>query len=73
METMFHGMLEGGSSILQAKGNYSIGECAPWGCECSCVMILFPDLNLVISGKVIHEGKELMSSACIDNLIDKGC
>ena len=36
-------------------------------------MILFPDLNLVISGKVIHEGKDLMYSACIDNLIDEGC
>ena len=72
-EAVCHVMLEGGSSILHTKGNYSIGECAPRGCECSLVMILFLDLNLVISGKFIHEGKDLMSGACIDDLIDEGC
>ena len=66
-------MLEGGSSFLQTKGNYSIGECAPRGCECSIVTILFPDLNLIISRKAVHEGKDLMSGACIDDLIDEGC
>ena len=50
-----------------------IGEYAPRGCECNLVMILFPDLNLVISKKSIHEGKDLMSSACFDDLIDEGC
>ena len=73
METICHGALEGGSIILQDKGHDSICECAPWGCECSLVTIFFLDLNFVISGKVIHEGKDLMSGACIDNLIDEGC
>ena len=36
-------------------------------------MIFFLDLDLVISGKIVHEGKDLMSSACIGNLIDEGC
>ena len=36
-------------------------------------MIFFLDLDLVISRKSIHEGKGLMSGACIDNLIDEGC
>ena len=36
-------------------------------------MTFFPDLDLVISGKSIHEGKGFMSGACIDNLIDEGC
>ena len=72
-ETVCHSTLEGGSSVLQAKGHDSVRECAPWGCECSLVMILFLDLNLVISGKSIHEGKDLMSGTCIDNLIDEGC
>ena len=36
-------------------------------------MIFFSDLDLVISEKSIHEGKGLMSSACIDDLIDEGC
>ena len=70
METISHGMLEGGSSVLQTKGNYSIGECDPWGCECSLVTIFFPYIDLVISKKSIHEGKYLMLGACIDNLID---
>ena len=65
--------LEGGSSIFQAKGHDSISECAPRGCECSLVMIFFPDLDLVISRKPVHEGKDLMSGACIDNMIDEGC
>ena len=73
METVCHGMLEGGSSILQTKGHYSIGECAPLGCECSLVTIFFPDLDLVISKKSVHEGKGLMFGACIDNVIDEGC
>ena len=73
VEAVCHGVLEGGSSVFQAKGHDLICECAPRGCECSLVMIFFPDLNLVISEKVVHEGKDLMSSACIDNLIDEGC
>ena len=72
-ETVCHGTLEGWSNILHTKGNYSIGECAPRGCECSLVMILFPNLDLVISRKAIHEGKDLMSGARINDLIDEAC
>ena len=72
-EAVCHGTLEGGSSVLQTKGHYSIGKCAPRGCECSLVTILFSDLDLVISEKSVHEGKDLMSETCIDNLIDEGC
>ena len=73
METICHGALEGGSSVFQAKGHDSICEYSPWGCECSLVTILLLDLNFVISKKSINEGKDLMSDACIDNLIDEGC
>ena len=73
VETVCHVMLEGGPNVLQNKGNYLIGECAPRGCECSLVTVFFSDLDLVISGKTVHEGKDLMSGACIDNLIDEGC
>ena len=73
VEIVCHGTLEGGSSILQTKGHYSIGKCAPRGCECSLIMILFLDLNMVISRKSVHEGKYLMSGACIDDLIDEEC
>ena len=36
-------------------------------------MIFFPNLNLVVSRKSIHEGKYFMSGACIDDLIDDVC
>ena len=52
---------------------FSICECALRGCECSLVMIFFLDLNLVISGKVVHEGKDFMPGACINDLIDEEC
>ena len=70
---MCHGTIEGGSKVLQTKGNYSIRECSLWGNECSLVMIFFLDLNLVISRKSSHEGKDLMPGACIDDLINEGC
>ena len=48
-------------------------KCCPWGCECHLIMVFFLDLDLVIAGKTIHEGKGLMSSARIDNLINEEC
>ena len=73
MEVVCHGTMEGGSRIFEAKGHDSVCECAPWGCECCLIMVLFLDLELVISIKTVHEGKGLMSDACIDDLIDEGC
>ena len=73
MEAVFHGVLEGGSSIFEAKGHDSVGECAPWGCECRFATVFFPDLYLVVSRKTVHEGKGFMSSACINNLINERC
>ena len=72
-EAMCHGMLEGGSSIFEAKGHEWIRKCAPWGCECRLITVFFLDLDLVIFKKTIHEGKGLMSGTCIDDLIDEGC
>ena len=72
VETICHDVLEGGSSVLQAKGHDSIRKCAPRGCECRLITVLFSDLDLVIARKSILEGKGLMFSACIDDLIDEG-
>ena len=72
-EVVCHGVLESGSSVFQAKGHDSVCEGAPWGCECHLVMVFFPDLDLVISRKTVHEGKCFMSGECIDDLIDEGC
>ena len=73
METICHGALEGGSSVFLAKGHDLVCECPPWGFECHIVTVFFPDLDLVISGKTIHEGKGFMSSACINDLVDERC
>ena len=70
-EAVWYGALEGGSIIFEAKGNDSVGECAPWGCECCFVTVLFPDLDLVVYEKTIHEGEGLMSGTCIDDLVDE--
>ena len=66
-------MLEGGSNIFEAKGHDSVCECAPWGCECHFVMVFFLDLDLVVSEKTVHKSEGLMSSACIDDLVDERC
>ena len=73
METICHGVLEGGSSIFEAKGHDSVGESVPRGCECHFVMVFFSDLDLVVSGKTLHEGEGLMSDACIDDLVYEQC
>ena len=36
-------------------------------------MVFFPDLDLVVSRKSIHERKRFMSGACIDDLVDERC
>ena len=71
--TLRHGALEGGSIIFEAKGNNSVGECAPWSCECHLVTVFFLDLDLVVSGKTINEGEGFMSGTCIDDLVDERC
>ena len=58
---------------FQDKGHDLIRKCAPWGCECHLIMVFFLDLDLVISRKTVHEGKVLMSSARIDDLVDERC
>ena len=73
MEIICHGTLEGGSSIFEAKEHESVGECAPWSCEFHFAMVFFPDLDLVVSRKTIHEGEGLKSGACIDDLVDERC
>ena len=70
-EAVHHGVLEGGSSIFESKGYDSVGKCAPWGCECHFVMVFFPDLDLVVARKSIHEGEGLMSDACINDMVDE--
>ena len=71
METICHGVLEGGSNIFEAKGHGSIRKCAPWGCELHIIMVFFPDLDLVVAEKTVHEREGFMSDACIDDLVNE--
>ena len=73
MKRVCHGALEGGSNVFQAKGHDAIRECAPWGCEFHLVTVFFPDLDLVVSGKTVHEGEALMFGACVDDLVNEQC
>ena len=36
-------------------------------------MVFFLDLDLVVSGKTVHERKGFMFGACIDDLVDERC
>lgn len=66
-------MLESGSSILKAKRNNVICECA-LRCSKGCyVLILLSDLNLVVALKTIHEGYDFMADRIIDNFVNKWC
>jgi hypothetical protein len=44
-----HGPLESGSSILETKRHFSIGECTSRTNECRFVLVLGFDLDLVIA------------------------
>ena len=71
MEAEHHGPLKRGSIIFKSKGHNSIRKHAPGGCESSLVLVLFPDLNLVITEKTIHERKDFVVSTGINDLVNE--
>ena len=73
VEAEIHNTLKSGSNILEVEWHDLIHKHTRGVCEGILVLVFFPDMNLVISKKAVHEGKDLMSSAFIDNLIDEGC
>ena len=50
-----HGPLESGSSVLEAKRHFSIGESTPQTNECRFVLVLRFDLDLVVARETVHE------------------
>ena len=71
MEAEFHGSLKSGSTIFKSKWHNSICKRAPRVCESSLVLVLFPNLNLVITKKNIHERKDFMVGTRINDLVNK--
>ena len=51
LEAKRNGLLKSGSNIFKAKWHNPIWKCSLGGCESSLVLLLFSDLNLVITEK----------------------
>ena len=60
-----------GSNIFKAKWHNTICKRAPGGCERSLVLVFFPDLNLVLTGKTIHERKDFMSGIGVNDMVNE--
>ena len=71
MKDVCHGSLKSCAGIFEAEGHDTVCKRTPGGYECGFVLIGWVNLNLVIARESIHEGKSLVASTVIDNLIDK--
>ena len=71
MKAIGHGPLECGTSIFEAKRHDVIGKGAPWGSKGSFVLVFLSDLDLIVSGKTVHEREDFMPRTCIDELVNK--
>ena len=71
MEAERHGQLKCGSNIFKAKWHNMICKCALGGFESRLVLVLFQDLNLVITRKTIHEIKYFMVDTEINDLVNE--
>ena len=71
MEVEHHGPLKSGSNIFKDKWNNLIRKFSPGSCESSLVLVLFLDLNLVITRKTIHERKDFVVGTCINDLVSE--
>ena len=71
MEVVRHGPLKSGSNLFKAEWHDLIRKCAPRGDEGSLVLVFFPDLNLVVPRKTIHERKYFMSGTSVNDLVNE--
>ena len=72
MKNVCHGPLECGAGILEVEWHDTIRKGAPGGCECSFVLIVGVNLDLVVTRETVHEGQSLLTYAIIDYLVDEG-
>ena len=71
MKAIGHGPLKCGARIFKAERHDAIGKCAPWGSKSSFVLVFLADLDLIVSGKTVHEREDFMPCTCINELVYK--
>jgi hypothetical protein len=71
VERKIHGPLKSSSDIFQTKRHLLIIECTPQTNERGFVLVFGLYIYLILSGKNIHERKDLAAYAFIKNLVDK--
>lgn len=67
---MKHASLVRSSCVLQTKRHRDIAECAKGGDESGGMLVGFLHGYLVVTGVCVHEGKELVSSGRVHNLVN---
>jgi hypothetical protein len=71
VENISHGPLKCSTYVLESKRNDTIRKSTPWGSKRGFILICWMDLDLIVAGEPIHEGKILMADIVIDNLVDE--
>ena len=66
-----HRVLECSPNILQAKREFIIRKQSPRTDECDLVLIGWENVDLIITRKSIHKGKNLTPCIIINDLIDE--
>jgi hypothetical protein len=70
MENISHVLLKISTYNLESKRYETIRKSSPWGSKSGFILIWEMDLDLIVAGEPIHEGKILVSGTFIDNLVD---
>ena len=68
-----HGLLKRSSDVFKAEGHLPICKHSPMANESSLMLVLVFNMDLIISGKSIHEGEHLATRTLIQNMINKWC
>ena len=71
MKCVRHSTLERSTCVLQTERKFSVGESTPRTNKSRFVLVLRSDIDLIIAGKSIHEGKNFTAGTIIDDLVDE--
>jgi hypothetical protein len=66
-----HSTLESSTCILQTEGEFPVGESTPRTNKIHFMLVLRSDIDLIIAGKSIHEGKDFTAGTVIDDLVNE--
>ena len=70
MKSIQHGTLECHTNVFQTKRQFVVGKGPPWENKCRLMLVGQENLNLIVAGESIHEGKNNASGTVVDYLID---